>query len=117
VFERPDDEGRKRTWIVLRQAKTQEPVAVPCHERRAQELTAIPKVQLSLLAGAAMANGRCRMHGGASTGPKTPDGLARCQTARFKHGQRSAEALRAQRLRSEARSVLALLQRLTKKAQ
>jgi hypothetical protein len=40
----------------------------------------------------AMHNGRCRMHGGASTGPRTPEGLARSRRARWKHGLYSAEA-------------------------
>src|SRR5262252_9440270 len=40
----------------------------------------------------AMANGRCRMHGGASTGPRTPAGLARSRRANWKHGRYSAEA-------------------------
>jgi hypothetical protein len=34
----------------------------------------------------AMRNGRCRMHGGKSTGPKTTAGLERSRNARFKHG-------------------------------
>lgn len=34
----------------------------------------------------AMANGRCRMHGGASTGPRTQDGLRRLRAARTTHG-------------------------------
>src|SRR5262245_45330918 len=34
----------------------------------------------------AMANGRCRMHGGLSTGPRIPEGLARCRTTRLVHG-------------------------------
>ena len=34
----------------------------------------------------AMANGRCRMHGGASTGPRTKDGLRRLRAARTTHG-------------------------------
>ncbi|MFZ0020678.1 MAG: HGGxSTG domain-containing protein [Acetobacteraceae bacterium] len=34
----------------------------------------------------AMANGRCRMHGGASTGPRTEDGLRRLRAARTTHG-------------------------------
>jgi hypothetical protein len=41
---------------------------------------------------AAMPNGRCRIHGGASTGPRTAEGLARIRAARTKHGMRSAEA-------------------------
>ena len=40
----------------------------------------------------AMANGRCRMHGGPSTGPRTAEGLARSRRARWKHGLYSAEA-------------------------
>jgi hypothetical protein len=40
----------------------------------------------------AMRNGRCRMHGGASTGPRTEEGLARSRRARWKHGYRSASA-------------------------
>ena len=40
-----------------------------------------------------MANGRCRMHGGKSTGPRTPEGRERCRKANWKHGRRSAEAI------------------------
>ena len=39
----------------------------------------------------AMPNGRCRLHGGLSTGPRTAEGLARCRRARWKHGARSAQ--------------------------
>jgi len=39
----------------------------------------------------AMPNGRRRMHGGASTGPRTPEGLERCRWARWIHGARSRE--------------------------
>src|SRR6185369_4651469 len=45
----------------------------------------------------AMANGRCRMHGGASTGPRTAEGLARSRRSRWKHGLYSAEALAKQK--------------------
>lgn len=34
----------------------------------------------------AMKNGRCRLHGGKSTGPKTREGLKRAMVAVFKHG-------------------------------
>ncbi len=40
----------------------------------------------------AMRNGRCRMHGGASTGPRTAEGLARSRRSCWKHGFYSAEA-------------------------
>lgn len=42
---------------------------------------------------AAMPNGRCRLHGGRSTGPRTVEGLERMRAARTKHGLRSAEAV------------------------
>ena len=42
--------------------------------------------------GAAMANGRCRMHGDPSTGPRTAEGLERSRRSRWKHGHYSAEA-------------------------
>ena len=34
---------------------------------------------------------RCRMHGGLSTGPRTPEGKARTIAAHTKHGRRSRE--------------------------
>jgi hypothetical protein len=41
----------------------------------------------------AMANGRCRMHGGKSTGPRTPEGLERSRKANWKHGHYSAKSI------------------------
>ena len=63
----------------------------------------------------AMANGRCRMHGGLSSGPRTPAGLARCRTTRLTHGYRSRELIglrrramhAARRLRSLAHALSA----------
>jgi hypothetical protein len=60
-----------------------------------------------------MPNGRCRMHGGPSTGPRTPEGLQRSQRANWKHGRRSAEAI-AQRkeaaaIRRQIRQLIALV--------
>jgi hypothetical protein len=40
----------------------------------------------------AMPNGRCRMHGGKSTGPRTPEGLERSRRANWKHGHYSKES-------------------------
>ncbi len=39
----------------------------------------------------AMRNGRCRLHGGKSTGPRTAEGLERSRRARWRHGFRSRE--------------------------
>jgi hypothetical protein len=36
--------------------------------------------------GPAMANARCRMHGGRSTGPRTAAGLARMRASKLRHG-------------------------------
>ena len=40
---------------------------------------------------------RCRMHGGASTGPRTAEGLERSRRARWLHGRYSREAREAAR--------------------
>src|SRR5215831_19084519 len=48
--------------------------------------------------GAAMPNARCKLHGGKSTGPRTPEGLERSRRANWKHGHFSREA-KAERLR------------------
>jgi 3-oxoacyl-[acyl-carrier protein] reductase len=39
-----------------------------------------------------MPNGRCKLHGGKSTGPRTPEGLERSRRANWKHGYYSREA-------------------------
>jgi hypothetical protein len=56
--------------------------------------------------GAAMPNGRCKLHGGKSTGPRTPEGLERSRRANRKHGYYSREA-KAERSRVQA-AMLAL---------
>ena len=51
----------------------------------------------------ALANGRCRLHGGLSTGPRTPKGLSRSRRANWKNG---AYAGTAKLLSYETRSLL-----------
>ena len=58
-----------------------------------------------------MANGRCRMHGGLSTGPRTPEGLERSRRARWQHGHFSAEARAA---RKQARALVRALHQMLK---
>jgi hypothetical protein len=41
----------------------------------------------------AMPNGRCRMHGGCSTGPRTPEGKRRSKVANYKHGRYLAQKI------------------------
>ena len=59
-----------------------------------------------------MRNSRCRMHGGASTGPRTPEGLARWRAAVTIHGGRSREMIEFRRkmreLRAEAQKLVEL---------
>ncbi len=40
-----------------------------------------------------MKNGRCRLHGGKSTGPKTLEGLLRIKKSKTKHSYYSKEAI------------------------
>lgn len=59
-----------------------------------------------------MANGRCRMHGGGSTGPRTDAGRARIAAALTTHGSYGGKTQAAQRrveaFMAETRTVLAL---------
>jgi hypothetical protein len=50
---------------------------------------------------AAMPNRRCKVHGGKSTGPRTPEGIERSRRANWKHGYYSREA-KAERSRVRA---------------
>jgi hypothetical protein len=55
-------------------------------------------------APAVRGSARCRMHGGASTGPRTAAGLERCRRARWKTGEHSVltiAAKAAEKLRLE----------------
>lgn len=56
-----------------------------------------------------MKNGRCRMHGGPSTGPRTPEGKERARLANWKTGIHS-QAFR--RERREFREMLKDFERL-----
>jgi hypothetical protein len=48
-----------------------------------------------------MPNGRCKLHGGKSTGPRTPGGLERSRQANWKHRHFSRDA-KAERSRVRA---------------
>jgi hypothetical protein len=58
---------------------------------------------------AAMPAGRCRIHGGASTGPKTSKGLEQMRKAKMTHGMRTAEM---ERMRAAVRTLMAEAKRL-----
>jgi len=58
-------------------------------------------------------NGRCRLHGGLSTGARTPEGLQRISEANIKHGRQTKDRLEAQRHAAEVgRRVMGELKRL-----
>jgi len=46
-------------------------------------------------------NGRCRLHGGASTGPRTKEGVARLVASKIKHGRFTKEKRAEAKLRAE----------------
>jgi hypothetical protein len=46
----------------------------------------------------AMANGKCQLHGGKSTGPRTPEGLERMRQSKITHGNYTQETRRVMRL-------------------
>jgi hypothetical protein len=95
---------------------TEKPKNNPVH-RLPDWRTTLPLAQRSPRCGArtrsgnpckspAMANGRCRMHGGKSTGPRTVEGLERMRSAKMKHGLYSLESLQLMRaIRALQRSV------------
>ena len=60
-----------------------------------------------------MANGRCRLHGGLSTGPRTNEGLERVRAAQTSKGMRTAEMkqlrVRLKALRAEAKRLVELI--------
>ncbi len=63
--------------------------------------------------GPGMANGRCWLHGGLSTGPRTVEGLERSRRAVTKHGLYSQAAKVARReARQTQRSLMAIIARM-----
>jgi hypothetical protein len=62
----------------------------------------------------AMANGRCRMHGGKSTGARTESGLARVRANRLVHGARTAEIIDLRSAAARRARTLRTLARLAK---
>ena len=60
-------------------------------------------------------NGRCGLHGGQSTGAKTPEGLQRISEANLKHGRYTKDKLQRQRRSAEvgrkARAKLKFIER------
>lgn len=59
--------------------------------------------------------GRCRMHGGSSTGPRTPEGLERARMANWRHGGRSREVVERRRTVAALRRCNVRLLKLVKR--
>ena len=58
-------------------------------------------------------NGRCGLHGGLSTGARTPEGLKRISEANLKHGMMTKDKLATQRhLAAVSRSLRAEIKRI-----
>ncbi len=76
------------------------------HVRTLDAANAAPRCGAEARAGScrqpAMPNGRCRFHGGKSTGPRTVEGLERSRKGNWRHGYYSAQA-KAER--QEARAI------------
>lgn len=64
----------------------------------------------------AMANGRCKLHGGKSTGPRTAAGLACSRRSAWRHGYYSVEAQAQRReasaVRADTQALIQALKRL-----
>lgn len=56
-----------------------------------------------------MKNGRCRMHGGKSTGAKTAEGIERIRASRITHGRYSQASIARRRAAREALRMLRAL--------
>jgi hypothetical protein len=60
-------------------------------------------------------NGRCGLHGGLSTGTKTPEGLKRISEANLKHGRMTKDKLAIQRqIAAVSRSLRSEIKRIEK---
>ena len=60
-------------------------------------------------------NGRCGLHGGLSTGTKTPEGLKRISEANLKHGRLTKDKLAIQRqIAAVSRSLRSEIKRIEK---
>jgi len=56
-----------------------------------------------------MRNGRCRIHGGCSTGAKTVEGIERIRAARTEHGRYSQAAIAKGQSKQLIRTIRALI--------
>jgi hypothetical protein len=63
-----------------------------------------------------MKNGRCKLHGGKSTGPKTEEGKAKIAAAQWKHGRCSKTHKQMRKIvRVNMKSMMALAEELGEK--
>jgi len=86
--------AKRRGWL-----KNDNPTGDPSRALRCGAKA--KRTQKSCMAPA-MANGRSRMHGGKSTGPRTLEGLECSRAANWKTGQYSKDAIAERKIISES---------------
>jgi hypothetical protein len=72
------------------------------HGNPTGDLSSVPRCGAKTRCGSlckqpAMKSGRCRLHGGKSTGPRTPEGRRRIAEANFRHGRYTKQTKQQQR--------------------
>ena len=95
---RTTQEAAAATITVARRAPS-------CWERRAPSCGARTRAG-GVCLGVAMASGQCRLHGGASTGPRTQAGLARMVAAKTTHGRTATSSASKRLTQRHARTLI-----------
>jgi len=95
---RTTQEAAAATITVARRAPS-------CWERRAPSCGARTRAG-GVCLGVAMASGRCRLHGRASTGPRTQAGLARMVAAKTTHGRTATSSASKRLTQRHARTLI-----------
>ncbi|QIG47194.1 hypothetical protein G5V57_05260 [Nordella sp. HKS 07] len=77
--------------------------------RKVKRCGAKRRKRLELCRQPAMRNGRCCIHGGKSTGPRTAEGIERIRRASTKHGRRSKAAIAERKRNAETKRQIRIL--------
>ena len=102
-------EAKRLKALETENAKLKRLLAEAMAETRVQRRLAAIRGRQELCRQPAMRNGRCRIHGGKATGPRTAAGIERIRRASTKHGRRSKEAIAERKRNAETRRRMKLL--------